>query len=277
MIDSSPPGPASVAVQTCQASRLCYLEAGAGDPATVLLHGWGDTKEIWRPALTALVSRGGRALAPDLPGHGESPLAGAARMAHLAERVATLAAARGLRTFDLVGHSMGGNVALELALARPELVRRLVLVAPAALGPEMPAYTRIYLHPAAGWAALRASLALYAGVAALAARLPEEWLRRAALPGLRRSASARASDPAGLRALLQGLFDNPLGPRLAGVHAPTLVVSGELDPLVPAALSRRVAAAIPGARYAGITRAAHHPMDERPHEFLQLLLDFLAS
>jgi pimeloyl-ACP methyl ester carboxylesterase len=56
---------------------------------------------------------------------------------------------------------------------------------------------------------------------------------------------------------------------------PTLVISGEFDPLVPPALSRRVAEAIPGARYAEIRGAAHNPMDERPREFTRILLDFL--
>ena len=66
-----------------------------------------------------------------------------------------------------------------------------------------------------------------------------------------------------------------VGPRLADVHAPTLVISGEFDPLVPPPLSRRVAAAIPGAQYVVIRRAAHNPMDERPREFNAALLDFL--
>ena len=71
------------------------------------------------------------------------------------------------------------------------------------------------------------------------------------------------------------LFENPIGPRLADLHVPTLVISGEFDPLVPPPLSRRVAAAIPGAQYAVIRRAAHNPMDERPREFNAVLLDFL--
>ena len=53
------------------------------------------------------------------------------------------------------------------------------------------------------------------------------------------------------------------------------MISGEFDPLVPPPLSRRVAAAIPGAQYAVIRRAAHNPMDERPREFNAVLLDFL--
>jgi 3-oxoadipate enol-lactonase len=149
------------------------------------------------------------------------------------------------------------------------------LVSPAATAAELPAYTRLYLHPAAGWAALRTTLALYARLASLAGRLPPGLdLPYAGL--LRRSAGASAHDPASLRVMLHGLFDNPLGERLAGVRPPTLVVSGELDLVVPPALSRRVAQAIPGARYVGIRRATHHPMDDRPREFERALLDFLA-
>nr|PZN21983.1 MAG: alpha/beta hydrolase [Chloroflexota bacterium] len=259
----------------CPTSRLRYFEAGAGEQAVVLLHGWGDSKEIWRATSAALAPHT-RVLAPDLPGHGGAPPAGGARMAGPAARAAGLGAAGGGRGGALVGHSMGGNVALELALSRPDLVRRLVLVAPAALGGDMPAYTRIYLHPAFGWAALRGALALYGRLAELARRIPRgEELPIGGL--LRRSTHTYAHDPGELRLLLRGLFDNPLGPRLPEVRAPTLVVSGELDLVVPAALSRRVAAAIPGARYVGLPRAAHHPMDERPREFQRALLDFLGG
>jgi pimeloyl-ACP methyl ester carboxylesterase len=257
----------------CPASRLSYLDAGAGMPAVVLLHGWGDAKEIWAPTVATL-ARSRRAVAPDEAGHGGSPLDGARRMSHLAERVALLAETLGLGAFDLVGHSMGGNVALELALTRPELVRRLVLVSPAAMGEELPAYTRLYLHPAAGWAALRASLAIYGRLATLAQHIPPE----AELPYaglLRRSASSSAHDPENLRVMLHGLFDNPLGKRLGAVLAPTLVISGELDLVVPPPLSKRVARAIPGARYVGIPRATHHPMDDRPREFERILTEFL--
>lgn len=269
MIDHAPPPTGHF----CDSGKLSYLDAGAGT-AVLLLHGWGDSKEIWLPTLAALAPTH-RVVAPDMPGHGGSPLAGADRMAHLAERVAHLAESLGLGAFDLVGHSMGGNVALELALARPELVRRLVLVDPAAHASDMPAYTRLYLHPALGWAMLRASLALYGRLAKLARHIPAGLeLPYAGL--LRRSAGAQAHDPEHLRVTLHGLFDNPLGARLADVRAPTLVISGELDMLVPSALSRRVAAAIPGARYAGIPLATHHPMDDRPREFQRLLLEFLA-
>jgi len=71
------------------------------------------------------------------------------------------------------------------------------------------------------------------------------------------------------------MFANPIGPRMAEVRVPTLVISGEFDPLVPPPLSQQVAHTIPGARYAVVRGAAHNPMDERPREFARILLDFL--
>lgn len=258
----------------CDASRLCYSVAGAGKRAVVLLHGWADTKEIWRSTLAALASRA-RVFALDLPGHGGSPRDGAERMQHVAARAATFCDAQGIDRIALVGHSMGGNVALELTLTHPHLVERLALAAPAALVSAMPPYTRFYLHNRYGWAALRASLFFYRGIDALSRHWrPIAGLERI-LPGLRRSAYAKRHDPEGLRRLLTGLFANSLEDRLDQVRVPTLVISGNLDVIAPAKLSRRVASAIPGAQFILIRGALHHPMDEQPEAFQRVLLEFL--
>src|SRR4051794_33671975 len=106
----------------CTATGLSYLDIGAGEPAIVLLHGIGGSKEFWWSTLVALAPLG-QVLALDLPGHGGSPLDHTYRMAQIAARVADFCAARGLAAITLIGHSMGGNIALELTLARPALVR----------------------------------------------------------------------------------------------------------------------------------------------------------
>src|SRR5690242_16022009 len=90
--------------------------AGAGAPRS----GWSAFKELWWSTLLALEPCA-RALAPDMPGHGGSPLQGSVTMSLIATRIAQFCAARGLERITLVGHSMGGNIALELALARPDL------------------------------------------------------------------------------------------------------------------------------------------------------------
>ena len=260
--------------QFCQITQMCYLTLGSAGPALVLLHGWSSFKEIWWSTLLALAPHV-RAFAPDMPGHGDTPLLGSVQMGQIAERVARFCQARQLHTCVLVGHSMGGNVAIELALRRPDLIERLVLVDPAAQPNDMPSYTRSYLDPLGGWAALRASMAIARPLNLVAQHVPHAHGGGFVRPTLRRVAYMARHDADALRALLDGLFANPIGSRMSQLRMPTLVVSGEFDPLVPPPLSRRVAGAISGAQYVVVRGAAHNPMDERPREFAQTLLEFL--
>ena len=111
----------------CAATRLSYLQIGAGDRAIVLVHGFGGSKEIWWSTLLALAPLG-RVFAPDLPGHGGSPLHGDWRMPRIAARIADFCAVRGLPAIALVGHSMGGRAAVYAA--GHESVRAVVGLAP---------------------------------------------------------------------------------------------------------------------------------------------------
>jgi pimeloyl-ACP methyl ester carboxylesterase len=216
-----------------------------------------------------------RVLAPDLPGHGGSSGSAARDMAQIAATLTAFCAARGLERIALVGHSMGGNIAVELALAEPALVRRLVLVNPALQGPEMPAYTRSYLRPRHGWLALRASIALAGRIGPLADRVPHAHGGGLVRPTVRRLRYMARHDPELLHRLLGAMFRNPLLPRLPQLTQPTLVIAGQLDPLVPAQLTRRIAASIPGAQLQLMPRCAHNPMDEQPAAFAALLREFL--
>jgi pimeloyl-ACP methyl ester carboxylesterase len=112
--------------------RLRYLVGGEGAPL-VLLHGLGGAAANWL-ALAPLLLPGRRLLAPELPGHGESsPLAAAASLNAYADRIALLMEREGLAPAPVVGHSLGGAVALRLAIRRPELVSGLVLAAGAGI------------------------------------------------------------------------------------------------------------------------------------------------
>jgi pimeloyl-ACP methyl ester carboxylesterase len=258
----------------CEETHLSYIEAGAAGPTVVLLHGWSAFKELWWSTLLALAPHA-HAYAPDMPGHGDSPLLGSTSMRQIAERIERFCTIRGDNRIMLVGHSMGGNIALELTLARPDLVEQLVLVDAAVQPAEMPVYTRSYLDQTFGWAVLRTSMAAARQISLVGRFVPHAHQGGVVLPALRRVTYMARNDADAMRVLLDRLFENPIGPRLADVRVPTLVISGEFDPLVPPLLSQHVAAAIPGAQYAVIRRAAHNPMDERPREFNAVLLDFL--
>jgi pimeloyl-ACP methyl ester carboxylesterase len=258
----------------CETTGLHYLEAGSGDTAIVFVHGWSAFKEIWWSALLALAPYA-HGFAPDLPGHGGSVQHPAGGMAEIAGCLADFCAARGLPKVTLVGHSMGGNIAVELALARPDLVQRLMLVNPALQGSAMPGFTRSYLRPDHGWLALRASIALANQISQFSTAIPHQHGGGMVIPIVRRLGYMARHDPELLHRLLGAMFRNPLLPRLPLITQPTLMIAGQLDPLVPVQLTRQAARAIPGAKLQLMPRAAHNPMDEQPALFESILLGFL--
>lgn len=118
-------------------SSLYAAQQGAGSKTIVLLHGFGGCGDVWGDVISSL-SAPARTLAYDLPGHGLSldfPGAGPAKVA--ARAVLADLSARALKRVHLVGHSMGGAVAALMALAEPEKVASLTLLAPGGFGFEI--------------------------------------------------------------------------------------------------------------------------------------------
>ncbi|MEF3274318.1 MAG: alpha/beta hydrolase [Chloroflexus sp.] len=255
---------------------VSYLTAGASGPPIVFLHGWGAFKELWWSALRDL-GRDYRCVALDMPGHGESRIGQADRIEAIAVLVAEFCRDLGLSEIILVGHSMGGSVAVELALRQPDLVRRLVLVDAAVDAYRMPAYTRTYLLPGFGWATFRLTQAVGRAFRPLGQRIPHEhgggWLR----PWLRRASYLATFDPEGLYRILRSLFATRADDRLRQLRMPTLVLTGQFDSLAPPTHARRLAALIPGARFVMIPASLHNPMDERPRAFVRAVRAFLAD
>ncbi len=266
----------SPVIEQCELSplRLCYLQAGTDGPVVLLLHGWGGFKELWWSTMLALAPMY-RVFALDMPAHGGSPPAGLTTMGDLARLIAAFCVAHGFASPTVVGHSLGGNVALELALLRPDLVKRLVLVDAATDALRLPLFARLHHNIGYGWASLRVRLWLNALLRLPGSGVPHLHGGGIVRPWLRRSFYMLQHDPDGLQRILLGLFANPLAERLPQVQATTLVVSGQFDTLVSPALSREVARHIHGARFVLIPGAMHNPMDEQPQLFARILLDFL--
>jgi pimeloyl-ACP methyl ester carboxylesterase len=117
--------------------RLRYLVSGEGEPL-VLVHGLGGAAANWL-ALAPLLLPGRRLLVPELPGHGgSSPLPAAPSLNPYADRISLLLEREGLARAPVVGHSLGGAIALRLAIRRPELVSGLVLAAGAGISSGTP-------------------------------------------------------------------------------------------------------------------------------------------
>ena len=266
-------------------TRLFYYDAGpSGQPPVVLVHGLGDEADTWRHILPALAMRR-RVIAPDLPGFGRSD--GPARgysSAFFAQAVGALLAELRIDRATLVGHSMGAAIVQRLALARPDLAERLVLIdgglatAPSRPPPQI----WLFLAPGLGEAAYT-SLRRSQDMAY--ATLRPYYHDLDALPPddrafLRERVWARVWSAKQRRAFLSALrwlaIDgatraDAFRERAARRGTPTLLIWGERDLIVPLAAGEALAAQIPGAELQAIAGAGHHPEHEQPAAVLELL------
>jgi pimeloyl-ACP methyl ester carboxylesterase len=261
-----------------------YLAAGEGPPM-VLLHGAGDNSLDWRWVLRAL-ARKHRVYAPDLPGSPDSARPPADYSPAFFERFAAgFLDALGIGRATLVGNSLGGLVALRLALSEPARVRALVLVDGAGLGPEVnPAFTSVNV-PGLGEAAMpfwRTPIGAYqrawGRTALLFARppgsVPREWL--AEQRRLAQSPGYLEAHLSVLRALVRPLGQREvLVERLPSLKVPTLVVWGARDRVFPESHAREAVARLREGSLAVIPGCGHMPHVECPDRFLATLDGFL--
>ncbi len=220
----------------------------------MFIHGAGRTPASWGPQLARFEG----ALAVALPGHPDgAPLHGTAAMADWV--IAEMEGVPG--PLVMVGHSLGGAVALQVALARPDLLAGLVLVSTGARLPVPDdAIERIDLD-----------------FEAECARMVEQsWLHHEPDLIRRGTNSVIAMGPESLRADYVSAREHDLRGRLGDHGAPALVVSGEEDPLVPTWLSEELADELPDSSLAVIAGTAHVPQLERPDTIDLLIAAFLA-
>src|SRR5690349_17014055 len=141
--------PVEVKTETLHGRSVTYAEAGEG-PVLLLIHGMGGTSANWYEVIEPL-SRTHTVIAPDLPGHGASaPGGGDYSVGGLAAGLRDLLVALGHERATLVGHSLGGGIAMQFAYQFPEMVERLVLVSSGGLGPEVSPLLRAAALPGAG-------------------------------------------------------------------------------------------------------------------------------
>ncbi len=274
---------------TCRdGARLHVVERGKG-PALVLLHGILLSSDIWVHQLTDLAERH-RVVAIDLRGHGRSTTGERpTTIATMADDVRDVLEALKLRQCLLVGHSMGGMVALQVAHDLPpeerhRLLCGVALVASAA-GPvlNLPGSTAMTKLGVPAWSQVLLA-AERLGVWALPAEDLRWWLTRLSFGPEPSPAQVRFTEQlhhtvsaSTLAQLLPdvALFD--LSEELADIDVPVLVVAGSKDKLIPTRHARRMASSLPRAELVELARCGHTPMLERRREFSRLLEEFCAK
>jgi pimeloyl-ACP methyl ester carboxylesterase len=284
------PGDPRLEFRTVHGYRRAFVVAGPVEPARpalLLLHGIGDSSDTWRDLLPIL-ARDHTVIAPDLLGHGRSDKPRADySISAFANGLRDLLGVLGIERASVVGHSLGGGVAMQFAYQYPHLCERLVLVSSGGVGREVNPVLRLVslpnadvaLHllrlPTARWTGhVAASLLRRTGLA-LGHDAPDLVRVFDALP----DATSRAAVVRTLRAVVdwRGQVVTMLDRAYLARGMPTLLVWGSRDPIIPVAHAHAAHAALPGSRLEVFDGAGHFPHHSDPVRFVGVLEDFLAT
>jgi pimeloyl-ACP methyl ester carboxylesterase len=264
---------------------VSYVKAGSG-PLLMLIHGIAGSVENWREVIEPLSQRY-TVVAPSLPGHGRSaPGAGDYSLGALATGLRDLLVALGYQRATLVGHSLGGGIAMQFAYQFPESTERLALVSSGGLGPEVSAILRAAALPGAH---------LFIGVtAALGTTVGSKVARGLAVVGLRPTIDVAevAHGYASLvdrdrrvafLATLRGVVGTG-GQRVSARDRfylaegmPVLIIWGERDRIIPLRHAEDAHAAMPGSRLEIFENVGHLPQLEAPRRFITALEQFVGE
>ena len=274
---------------TLYGDPIMYREVGTYDPARptiLLLHGISSASITWEPILLLLAKAGVHAIAPDLLGHGDSAKPrGDYSLGAQATSLRDLCATLGIRKVTVVGHSLGGGVAMMFTYQFPVLVGRMALVSAGGLGPDVSFILRAATLPLANVVMpVIAERHLVKGVQGFG-----RWLRKMGAPPAPELAEqiacwASLSDPAQRRVFIRTATSviDPHGQsvdarnrlRLAST-VPTLIVWGRRDRIIPVKHGEEAASIIPGARLEVFEHAGHFPYVDDPYRFVEVLLDWV--
>jgi pimeloyl-ACP methyl ester carboxylesterase len=272
---------------TLHGHRVSYRTAGAGEDVVLLIHGIVGNGAQWDQVARLLADRH-TVVAPDLLGHGESAKPrGDYSLGAYAASVRDLLVALGHRRATVVGHSLGGGVAMQFAYEYPVFAERLVLVSSGGLGSEVHPILRAATLPGAELVLPAIAHRRLHGVGGrIASALGRIGLTIG--PDLAEMARGYASlADAGARMAflhtLRGVLDIT-GQRVSATDRlyltellPTLIVWGERDPLIPVAHAHAAHRAMPGSRLEVFAGVGHFPQLHDPVRFALTVADFIAS
>lgn len=254
-------------------------------PAVLLLHGLGCDHTTWAPVMQALAKRY-TVIAPDLLGHGASgkPRADYS-VGGYANGMRDLLSVLGVERATVVGHSLGGGVAMQFAYQFPEMTERLVLVAPGGLGPEVTPLIRAITTPG------------FHQVAGLMTLPGVRHVSTATLRALQHTGSAHTRDLGEVADILESFKDPRTRAAIRHVvravvdwkgqiitmtdrayltgHLPMCVIWGAQDKVIPVQHADIAATIAPSARVEIVPNAGHFPHRDHPERFVKLLNDFI--
>ena len=273
-------------VRTLHGKRVAFRRAGSG-PTIFLIHGITNSGQSWEPAMR-LLARDFDVIAPDLPGHGDSARQrGDHSLGGHACVMRDLLQVLEVERATVVGHSLGGGVAMQFSYQFPDMVERLVLVGSGGLGREVSPLIRSAALPFAEQVLpLLTARPLVNGVTAVAGMLGRIGLKPGAdLAEISRGIASlgdterRAAFVRTVRSVM-----SPRGQRVTAndrlylaAETPTLIVWGERDPIIPVEHGLAAHELVPNSRLELFEESGHFPQLDDPLRFAELLADFVAA
>jgi pimeloyl-ACP methyl ester carboxylesterase len=269
---------------TLHGDRIAYRDEGAGE-VLLLIHGMGGSSSSWRELLPLLAKKY-RVIAPDLLGHGLSDKPrGDYSTGAFAVLLRDLLDGLGIPTATIVGHSLGGGIAMQFAHQHRDYCQRLILISSGGLGADVGNLLRVLSLPGSelllnllasrpvlhATDALRIRLSLDGKVSRFSETMrAQSWMkdgdsRRAFLRTLRSVVDHRGQAVCALSRLHYN------------AELPALIITGEQDRVIPVAHAQAAHAALPNSRLHVLPDVWHHPQVERPDTVMALIDDFIGA
>lgn len=265
--------------------RVAYLDEGSGE-VVLLLHGIAGSSQTWRSVVGPL-SRKYRVVAPDLLGHGNSTKPRSDySLGALSVLVRDILDQLGIARATIVGHSLGGGIAMQFVYQHPEYVQRLILIASGGLGPDVGMLLRAASLPGAELVLpliaprqlVPAGERLWAWLRSIGVESPrgeEMWIHYSSLSdGPTRQAFLRT-----LRSVVdhRGQAVSAISRLNSRTEFPVMAIWGERDPIIPLKHAYAAQEARPDVRLEVLTGVGHFPQAERPTAVVELIDDFITA
>jgi pimeloyl-ACP methyl ester carboxylesterase len=247
--------------------NIRYFEAGQG-PVVILLHGLGAVKEVWMGSFAALGAKYHVYAVDQIGfGHSDKPLLDY-KIATFADFLYEFMQSQSISKATVVGNSLGGWIALDFAVHHPGMVEKLVLVDSAGLPWMQQQGPRVDLNASS----LAATRTLLESLFYDKKMVTESFVRQVFTDRMHNN------DGYTIQRTLAGFATPQFEDKdLASIHAPTLVVWGREDELIPLASGEKLRDGIAGAKLVVFEQCGHVPQIEKPTEFNQALLEFLGK
>jgi|GEM_PF-1074565 len=259
--------------------KFHYIEEGTGEPM-IMIHGWLCWGAYWKKVIP-FVKDQYHVYAPDLLGHGisDKPLGKDVSYGTEAQarRIIAFMDALGIKKAYIVGHSMGGEIAAKVALLAPERVKGLVLVCAAGMEknpkllPWHLRFGRAIHFDNFAWMMTEDVLRFNTHSLMFYSEnpMPDEFIYDLVMTNLNEMKDRKAI----VKATKEGLFQDFMDKRCAGIKAPTLVISAKYDRVIPPETQEQYSSLIPEAKYVCIDKAGHMVPWEKPKELANYIIN----